>query len=296
MVGDCPIDVRERLPADVEGPLHGDVQLAPPTELPGEDLLCPPAHSLPEISTVDPEVVAALVDAAHDDMDVRVVGVVVVHRRPNELAPGVSFDLRHELPGEFRQVDLRPILGRDDETKLALLVRHGWAKSLRAEFLIGAVQSTGRPVALDPVPLQVGQVPCRELSPVRGRRRHVPCLDDATAAERVRRAHGNAAGLSSRSLSPRSLSGLLGCAGQPDVKRRDEIPVAAVPPPYPRPEKPITLERATVAHGCFSPSLLPIPGAGLTGGCATFPRARQTSPVNFTPSRSCSCTRSRKEE
>ena len=138
-------------------------------------------------------------------------------------------------------------------------------------------------------------MPRRELSPLPGRRQ-VPCLDDATAAERVGRAHGNAAGLGPRPPSARFLPGLLRCAGQPDVKRRDEIPVGAVPPSHPGPENPITLERSTVIHSCFSPSLLPGPDAGLTGGGATFPRARQTSPVNFTPPRSCSCIRSRKEE
>jgi len=89
-------------------------------------------------------------------MDVRVVGVVVVCRRPDELAPGVLFDLGHELAGEFRQVDLRPILGRNDEPKLALLVRQRLPKDLRAELFIGAVEPTGRAVALDASPFQVG--------------------------------------------------------------------------------------------------------------------------------------------
>ncbi|HXT98765.1 MAG TPA: hypothetical protein VN853_20875 [Polyangia bacterium] len=94
-------------PANIERSLHGEVHLAAPPELAGEDLLRPPAHSLPEISAIDPEVVAVLVDAVDDDMDMRVVGVVMIHRRPVELTPGVLLDLTHELPSEIRQVDLR---------------------------------------------------------------------------------------------------------------------------------------------------------------------------------------------
>ena len=123
MLGDDPIDLRERLAADIDSPVHGQVLLAASAELAGENFLRPPAHAMGEIFAVDSEFIAVPVDAAHDDVNVRVVGVVVVHRRPDETTPGVLFDLAHELPGQFRQVDTRAILRRDDESKLPFLVR-----------------------------------------------------------------------------------------------------------------------------------------------------------------------------
>ena len=84
MLGDRPIDLRERLAPDVDRPLIGHVPFAASTELAREDFLRPPPHSVAQISAVDPEFVTVSVDAAHDDVDVRIVRVVVVHRGPNE--------------------------------------------------------------------------------------------------------------------------------------------------------------------------------------------------------------------
>ena len=81
----------------------------------------PPAHPLGDVRRVDPDLVARLVDAAHDDVNVRVVGVVVVHGAPPQADGEVLLDLTHEVPREPRQVHL--VLGRYDEPKLVPFVR-----------------------------------------------------------------------------------------------------------------------------------------------------------------------------
>src|SRR6185436_16631880 len=125
----------------------------------------PPAHAMGEILAVDSEFISVAVDAAHDDVNVRVVRVVVVYGRPDETPAGVLFDLAHELAGQFRQVELSAILRRDHESKLPFLIRDAFAKLLGAEFLIGPVQPPGRPVALHPVAFEIGEMSSSELSP-----------------------------------------------------------------------------------------------------------------------------------
>jgi len=102
MPGDSAIDFRETFAANVGSPFHRDVHLAAPPELARDNFLRAPPHPLAQVPAVNSQIVAVPVDPAHDDMNVRIVGVVVIHRGPDKAAPGVLFDLAHELPGEFR--------------------------------------------------------------------------------------------------------------------------------------------------------------------------------------------------
>src|SRR2546430_405338 len=47
-------------------------------------------------------------------MDVGVVGVVVIDRDPLEPGPEVMLHLAHEASGMEAEIELRPLLGRDD--------------------------------------------------------------------------------------------------------------------------------------------------------------------------------------
>ena len=67
----------------------------------------------------DDEIAAALVLSPHDDVAVRVAGVVVVDGNPIEPGAEILLDLAHQAADEALQlVILGAILGRDDEAEL----------------------------------------------------------------------------------------------------------------------------------------------------------------------------------
>ena len=110
-------------------PLLGDLPLlrAPHVafrtrpELLGRKLLGAPAQAGRDVAPVDPKLPPVAVDAADDDVRVRVLGVVVVDRRPLDFATEVPLELRHQAPHVDGEIELGAVLRRDDETKLVLL-------------------------------------------------------------------------------------------------------------------------------------------------------------------------------
>ena len=63
VLGDDPVDLRERLASDVDSPVHGKVLLAASAKLAGENFLRAPAHATGQISAVNSEFIAVPVDA-----------------------------------------------------------------------------------------------------------------------------------------------------------------------------------------------------------------------------------------
>ena len=99
------------------------LQLGLPAQFQGDDLAGPLANAVGDIVAGDVEGLAVVGDAAHDDMGVRVAGVVVIDRDPVELRPEVGFHLLHQIAGGLARVgQLRPVLGRDDEAELVAVV------------------------------------------------------------------------------------------------------------------------------------------------------------------------------
>ena len=74
-----------------------------------------------DVAPVNPQLAPIAVDAADDDVRVRVARVEVVDRRPLHFAPDVPLERRHQAPHVGGEVELRAVLRRDDETKLVLL-------------------------------------------------------------------------------------------------------------------------------------------------------------------------------
>jgi hypothetical protein len=105
------VNFRESFLADLHRPLPDQIQFRPSPELPRDDFLSPPPHLPPDVPAVDPQVVPVPVDSPDHDVDVRIVRVVVVDRRPDEPAPRILLELPHELPREFHQVQPVPVLG-----------------------------------------------------------------------------------------------------------------------------------------------------------------------------------------
>src|SRR5450631_1561816 len=95
------------------------LQLGLPAQFPGNNLAGPFANTVGDIVAGDVEGFAVVGDAAHDDMCVRVSGVVVIDRDPVELGSEVAFHLLHQITGGLARVgQLSTVLGRDDEAEL----------------------------------------------------------------------------------------------------------------------------------------------------------------------------------
>ena len=103
--------------------LLGHLKLGLPAQLPRNDLAGPFANAIGDIVAGDVEGLAVVGDAAHEDMGVRVAGVVVVDRDPVEFRPEVSFHLLHQIAGGLARVgQVHAVLCRDDEAELVAVI------------------------------------------------------------------------------------------------------------------------------------------------------------------------------
>ena len=183
------------LPVERRKPLLGDLALLRPPHIPfrprsellGRQLLGAPAHAGRDVAPVNPQLPPVAVDAADDDVRVRVAGVEVVDRRPLHFAPEVPLERRHQAPHVDGEVELRTVLGRDNETKLVLLAGTRLLEDPRANRPLRVVQHALRAVLLDAVALDVANVQGGRLGGGRPHAQQVRLDDDAARAglERV---------------------------------------------------------------------------------------------------------------
>jgi hypothetical protein len=168
-----------------------EVELGAGSKVEGGELLGAGAHAVGDVLAVEADREADAVDAADDDVRVRVVCVVVVDGRPVQTPPDVILHLRHEPPDVGRHVELVAVLGREDEAELVLLSRHGPLEVVRVCRGVRTVEVALRAVALDALPLDVPEVQGGALQ--RGALHLDDArLDDGAARERRRRADDDA--------------------------------------------------------------------------------------------------------
>jgi hypothetical protein len=168
-----------------------EVELGAGSKVEGGQLLGAGAHAVGDVLAIETDREAVAVDAADDDVRVRVVRVVVVDGRPVQTAPDVLLHLSHEPPDVGGHVELLAVLGREDEAELVLLTLHRPLEVLGVGGTVRAVEVALRAVALDALPLDVPQVQrgafqrgALHLDDAR--------LDDGAARERRWRADGDA--------------------------------------------------------------------------------------------------------
>src|SRR3546814_15610020 len=81
------------------------------------------AQAAADIVARDDQILAALILAPHDDMCVRMAGVVMIDRDPVEIRPKVFLDSGHEPPGERLEVVIfYPVLGAHNDAELVAIV------------------------------------------------------------------------------------------------------------------------------------------------------------------------------
>src|SRR6185437_9346624 len=117
----------------------GILEVRPGPELAGDNFLRPPAHVLLDVVGVNPDLVAIDVDAPDVDMDVGIGGVVMIDGGPDQASSEVVLDLLHQPSREFFEIELVPVLGRNDESKLPLLTVQTGTEGIPIESLVGSV-------------------------------------------------------------------------------------------------------------------------------------------------------------
>ncbi len=159
-----------------------DLDLEPRTQALGRQLLGAPPKAPGDVGAVQAELPPFAADAANDDVRMRVVGVVVIDRRPLDGAPKVGLDTLHQVTDVDREIEIPRVLRRHDEPELVPLADARLLERLAGHGALGAVEDAWRAVLLDAVALDVLQVPRRRLGAVPSKLLHVGFDDDAARA------------------------------------------------------------------------------------------------------------------
>ena len=105
-------------------------------ELQGDALGGAVAKSLLDVVAADDQVRAVVGAAAHQDVDVRIVGVPVIDGDPVELGAEIPLDVGHQLAGEGAKIGhLGRILGRHREPEMMPVVLAPLGEGLRVGVL-----------------------------------------------------------------------------------------------------------------------------------------------------------------
>ena len=153
---EAAIDAGQALLLDLAAQPVLDLEIRARPEIQADDLRGALAHAGGYVIAGDDEVLAALVAATHQDMRVRMAGVVMIDRHPIELGTEIFLHAVHQAAGERLEVVVfRAVLGRDDEAELMAVALGTLQEGFSVRpVLLGAVKLTrlalaGHAVALD---------------------------------------------------------------------------------------------------------------------------------------------------
>ncbi|CAI9122139.1 hypothetical protein PWM43_13940 [Acetobacteraceae bacterium LMG 32668] len=113
-----------------------------------------------DIPAINDEILALIVSAIDNDMDMGMRGIEMVHCHPVQTCAEIGFHPRHQVAGEVRQI-LHPvgIFRRDDEAELMPVLRSTFEEGFRIGTVgLRAIQDTTLAVAGGAVTLDVTQV------------------------------------------------------------------------------------------------------------------------------------------
>ena len=171
VAGELPVELGPALGVDLALERAADVEIAAQPQFLGDQVLGAGAHALLDVVARDDEVLAVVGDAAHDDVDVRMLGVPVIDGDPIELGAEILLHLADQLAGEALEVGhLRRVLGRDDEAEMMAVVLAPLGEGLG----IGVLGLRAEQPRLLPVP---GDALAPEIAEVGGERRRARAYD-----------------------------------------------------------------------------------------------------------------------
>ncbi len=161
-----PVEPGKALCVHLALKLAADLLLGLPTQLQRDDLARPFADAMGDVIPSDVEHLAVVGDPAHQDVGMRMAGVVVIDRDPFELGAQVGFHLRHQVAGGLAKVrQLHALLGGDNEAELmAVLSPPVEEGGTIGDVLVGGIDLALLPVAGHAVALQITQMRVHRLA------------------------------------------------------------------------------------------------------------------------------------
>src|SRR6267142_24514 len=118
-----PIDAGEAILVDLGRELALLLDRGDRTEFERDQFACSLANTMGDVVAVDDQILAQLIPAVDDDMNMRMAGIKMVHRDPIELRSQVTFEFAHEVAGEAREItEAHTVLRRDDDAELVAIV------------------------------------------------------------------------------------------------------------------------------------------------------------------------------
>jgi hypothetical protein len=144
-----------------------DLALGAVAEFGGNAFLGATTHAFADIVAVDDQVATILGLAAHQYVDVRIVGVPMIDRHPVESGAEIVRHVVHQLAGEGAQVfHLCCIFRRDDEAEVVPIILAAIGEGFAIDIVsIPVEQAAFTAFAVNAVPLQIGEVPGERCCP-----------------------------------------------------------------------------------------------------------------------------------
>ena len=179
------VELRPAFGLDLAFESTADIEIGARSQLLGDELARPVAHALLDVVARDHEVLAIVPHAAHDQVDMRMLGVPVIDGDPVELRAEIFFHLADEIAGEGSKVrHVGGVVGRDDEAEMMPVI----ATALCEGAGVGILRSRPEQPRLLPV---TGHAVAAQIVEMRSERRgssgvtdHTRLDDGATRARR----------------------------------------------------------------------------------------------------------------
>jgi hypothetical protein len=158
--GERAIELGPPIGFDLSVQIATDLAVASRPELKGGKVRGTGAHAVTDVIAGDHKIAAVVALAAHDDMDVGIVGIPMVDPDPIELGAEIPLDLRHQVPGERLQIEelLRTLWRHDKPEMMPIPFAAVGERMVVGVIVFGVEHPANGPVLRDTLPPQVGQV------------------------------------------------------------------------------------------------------------------------------------------
>ena len=163
-----PVKTGPALGIDLAFERGADVQLGARPQFERHPLFRPEPQTFADIAPVNDKIGAVTGNAAHQHMDVRIVGVPMVNGDPVQFGAQILGRVSHQFAGEAAQVFHVPcIFGRDDETKVVPVIFATPCKGIPISPVGLGIEHRGiAPVAGHAVTLKILDVLCQRCGAV----------------------------------------------------------------------------------------------------------------------------------
>ena len=189
----APVERSEALGRNVARKALQDVEIGAIAERVGRQFHRPMPQAIGDVVATDDEIAAAGIATVHDDVHVRLIGVVMDGRNVVESRAEIAFHRAHEIARETFQIEIAAALGRDDEAELVPARQAAFGERVDGRL----IEFVGAGEELPGLSVESGRVTCHILQMLSNclarcgcPNRHDACLHDH--ALRVLACHANA--------------------------------------------------------------------------------------------------------